>query len=148
MNNRMISSHWLQWCLHVCVLLTFLLSPLQSIAAQPPPPAPPMSAQPAMPDPSADPSASSGQGSGQAGLYRTTVTPRTPADWRRLEKLGAVVLEERTADWQENANQGIDKSAASWKSAVILADDDQLQTLARLRFQPRHSDELGSLLRA
>jgi len=84
------------------------------------------------------------------GLYRITVTLRTPADWNRLEQLGVVVLERtargRTADGQENADRKGVKSAASRTSAVILADADQLEALARLRFEPRGTDELGALV--
>ena len=46
----------------------------------------------------------------------------------RLEALGAVVLE------------------ASEDSALVLADADQLEALARLRFEPRATDALGGLV--
>ena len=77
-----------------------------------------------------------------SGLYRTRVAVRQPADWARLEKLGVVVLE-RTADQQKNADDEIAKSVSFRKSAVILADADQLETLACLRFEPRGTDERG-----
>ncbi|MFQ5813679.1 MAG: hypothetical protein ACE5I2_10910, partial [Anaerolineae bacterium] len=139
MNSRSFSALWLQRLLHAAVLLSLLFSPLQSIAAHVPPPAPPAPVKPGTPE--------------STGLYRTTVTVRTPADWARLERLGVVVLEEitaqgRTADWQETADQGIDQSAASRQSAVILAGEDQLEALARLRFEPRSTDELGALVMA
>ncbi len=81
-----------------------------------------------------------------SGLYRTQVTVRTPADWARLEKLGVVVL--RTADQQKDADNESAQSASFWQSAVILADADQLETLARLRFEPQGTDELGMLVTA
>jgi hypothetical protein len=54
-----------------------------------------------------------------SGLYRTTVTVDNPARRARLETLGVAVLSE---------GAGV---------ATILADADQLETLARLRFAPR-----------
>lgn len=63
-------------------------------------------------------------------VYRTRITVDSPARWARLEKLDVVVL------------------AKQEDSALVLADDQQLETLARLRFQPQASDELNSLLRA
>jgi hypothetical protein len=64
------------------------------------------------------------------GLYRTRVAVRQPADWARLERLGVTVLEQGE-DW-----------------ALVLADEDQLETLARLRFEPQGTDELGMLVAA
>ena len=55
---------------------------------------------------------------------------RTPADWARLERLGVTVLDKGDA----------------W--ALVLADEDQLETLARLRFEPQSTDELGMLVTA
>lgn len=82
----------------------------------------------------------------QGVLFRTRVTVRTPADWRRLEWLGVMVL--RTADQGESADSLSAQSAASRTSVVILANEDQLETLARLRFEPRGTDELGMLVTA
>jgi len=65
-----------------------------------------------------------------SGLYRTRITVRGPADWARLKNLGVVVLEQ----------------GDNW--ALVLADDDQLETLARLRFEPQSTDELGMLVAA
>jgi hypothetical protein len=65
-----------------------------------------------------------------SGLYRTRVAVRQPADWSRLERLGVTVLEQGE-DW-----------------ALVLADEDQLETLARLRFEPQGTDELGMLVTA
>ncbi|MBC8262552.1 MAG: hypothetical protein H8E47_00305 [Anaerolineales bacterium] len=64
------------------------------------------------------------------GLYRSRVALRQPADWARLEKLGVTVLEQGD-DW-----------------ALVLADEEQLEALARLRFQPQATDELGMLVTA
>lgn len=68
-------------------------------------------------------------------LFRTRVTVRTLADWARLEKLGVVVLE-TTANRQPPT------------TAVVLADEEQLEALARLRFEPQGTDELGMLVTA
>ena len=65
-----------------------------------------------------------------SGLYRTRVAVRQPADWARLEKLGVVVLQQ----------------GDGW--ALVLADEDQLEALARLRFEPQGTDELGALVAA
>ncbi len=61
-------------------------------------------------------------------LFRTTVTLSRPTDRARLDKLGIKVLSEGTG------------------TATVLVDDDQLATLARLRFEPRGSDEFSSLV--
>jgi len=50
---------------------------------------------------------------------------------------------ERAADQQKSVERGLDPSASFRQSAVILADADQLETLARLRFEPRGTDERG-----
>ncbi|CAG0975137.1 Protease 1 [Anaerolineae bacterium] len=63
-------------------------------------------------------------------LFRTTVTLRQPTERASLAKLGIVVLSE-TPD-----------------QAVVLVDADQLETLARLRFEPAASDEFGALVAA
>ena len=130
MNTNLSLKRWLQRCLHTVVLLSLLFSPLQSVSAYTPPPAPP---EPVEPDVLS------------TGLYRTTITLRSPADWTRLEKLGVVVLE-RTADQQNDADFIPARSASFRESAVILADGDQLEALARLRFEPRGTDELGALM--
>ena len=65
-----------------------------------------------------------------SGLYRTRVAVRQPADWSRLERLGVTVLEQGK-DW-----------------ALVLVCEDQLETLARLRFEPQGTDELGMLVTA
>ena len=64
----------------------------------------------------------------ESGLFRTHITVDAPARWQRLDALGVVILQR-----QED-------------SAVVLADDAQLEALARLRFQPRASDELGDVM--
>jgi hypothetical protein len=63
-------------------------------------------------------------------LFRATVTLRQPTDRARLDQLGVVVLSE-TVD-----------------QAIVLVDADQLETLARLRFEPTASDEVGALVTA
>jgi hypothetical protein len=81
-----------------------------------------------------------------SGLYRSRVAVHGPTDWARLEKLGVVV--ETTADGRPPT--AVDKPAAvggPW-SAVVLADDAHLEALARLRFEPRGTDELGGLVAA
>ena len=65
-----------------------------------------------------------------SGLYRTRVAVRQSADWARLERVGVTVLEQGE-DW-----------------ALVLVDEDQLETLARLRFEPQGTDELGMLVTA
>jgi hypothetical protein len=62
------------------------------------------------------------------GPFRTRVTFPNTTSRARLDQLGVVVLEEY-AD-----------------GALVLADADQLADLARLRFQPRASDNLGLLV--
>ncbi|WP_423226410.1 CARDB domain-containing protein [Candidatus Amarolinea aalborgensis] len=64
-----------------------------------------------------------------SGLYRTQVTLRNPNDRKRLDAEAIVVLSE-TPD-----------------AALVLADDQQLETLARLRLQPADTGEVGGLLR-
>ncbi|MFQ5813681.1 MAG: hypothetical protein ACE5I2_10920 [Anaerolineae bacterium] len=81
-------------------------------------------------------------------LFRTTVTLRTPADWTRLEELGVVVLEETATDQQKYTVDEVTQSVSFRSSVVILADDDQLEALARLRFEPRSTDELGARVMA
>ena len=68
------------------------------------------------------------------GLYRTTVILRQPRDDARLEKLGAVPL---TAI-----------PATRPTTAIVLVDGAALDDLARLRFEPQVTDELGDLLKA
>ena len=63
-------------------------------------------------------------------LYRTRVHLRNAHDRARLEQLDVVVLSEEKG------------------SALVLADDAQLEALARLRFEPTTSDDLVTLLNA
>jgi hypothetical protein len=63
-------------------------------------------------------------------IFRTRVTVRTAAQWRDLERLGVMSLEQ----------------GAEW--ALVLVDDEQLETLARLRFNPERTDGLEMLLAA
>ncbi len=54
-------------------------------------------------------------------LYRTTITLRRPGDLNRLEQLGITIL--------KTTNQG--------QTTTVLADEDQLETLARLGYRPQ-----------
>ena len=63
-------------------------------------------------------------------LFRTGLTVQDPAHWVRLTQLAVPILSQET------------------DHAVVLADYDQLQTLARLRYQPRNSVEFGLLVNA
>ncbi|HOT93195.1 MAG TPA: CARDB domain-containing protein [Anaerolineae bacterium] len=60
-------------------------------------------------------------------LFRTWVTLPNPTSRARLDTLGVVVLEETET------------------RALILADAEQLETLARLRFRPEATDDVGIL---
>ena len=62
--------------------------------------------------------------------FRTRVTFPDTTSRARLDVLGVVVLDEGP-DW-----------------ALVLADADQLESLARLRFEPRASDDLDMLVEA
>lgn len=142
----------LHYVLNSLVLLSFLVAPLQplaqsssqfshnqveavSIVEEQPAPEGVVSA-PEAPEPV-----------GPTPLFRTQIRIRNSSDWLRLEKLGVVVLE-RTTDAQEDADSDAAQSAFSRESAVVLADEDQLEALARLRFEPRTTDELGGLVMA
>jgi len=61
-------------------------------------------------------------------LFRTWVTLPNSTSRARLESLGVVVLQESGA------------------RALVLADAEQLEALARLRFKPEASDDLGMLM--
>jgi len=64
------------------------------------------------------------------GLFRTHIVIDSPARRQRLDKVGVTVLEE----------------GDGW--AVVLVDDEQLETLARLRYEPQASDEFTTLVEA
>ncbi len=63
-------------------------------------------------------------------LFRTHITLQRPTDQQRLSALDVAVLER------------------SDTSAVVLVDNEQLKTLARLRFQPRGTQALAPLVTA
>lgn len=63
-------------------------------------------------------------------LFRTQLTLQTPPQQTRLTQLGITILEQ-TAD-----------------QAVVLADYDQLETLARLRYQPHNTVAFETLITA
>jgi PKD repeat protein len=86
-----------------------------------------------------------------SGLYRTTLTLRNLADWARLEKMGVVVLStgaEEPGSREAQAITSAPLSPGSPAQVVVLADDAQLEALARLGFGPRSSDDLGALVSA
>jgi hypothetical protein len=64
------------------------------------------------------------------GIFRARLSLPNSASRARLDELGVTVLDEGD-DW-----------------AVVLAAGDQLETLARLRFQPQNVDDLGALVQA
>ena len=74
-------------------------------------------------------------------LFRTTVTLRQPTDRARLDQLGVVVLSQTSEVLKTS-----EVYAPAY--AVVLVDADQLETLARLRFEPTASDEVGALVTA
>lgn len=65
-----------------------------------------------------------------AQLFRATVKLSKPTDRARLDKLGIKVLNETST------------------TALVLVDDDQLATLARLRFEPDATNSLDTLISA
>jgi len=90
-----------------------------------------------------------GQPPAEAGLYRTTVTVDSPARRARLEGLGVVVLARHGGNGDTDTSPGMGASAASEAESVsVLADADQLESLARLGFQPRGSDDVDALVAA
>jgi subtilase family serine protease len=117
----MALSGWIHKLLSAVALFTLLLSPVQPLAD--------VGHRPVV-RAAAGRVANPSDKAPSSGLYRTQVAVRQPADWARLERLGVTVLE-RGDDW-----------------ALVLVDEDQLETLARLRFEPRSTDELGALVAA
>jgi hypothetical protein len=84
-----------------------------------------------------------------SGLYRTRISVRGPADWTRLEQLGVVVLEGARHGFPTDYTDSAGSFRASVPESVsVLADDDQLEALARLRFEPQSTDELSMLVAA
>lgn len=65
-----------------------------------------------------------------SGLFRARITIAYPADRARLDKLGAVVLSEVKG------------------AALVMADRDQLEALARLRYEPRDISDVALLTAA
>jgi len=63
-------------------------------------------------------------------LFRTHVTVQTTVQWRDLERLAVVTLD-KGDDW-----------------ALLLVDDEQLETLARLRYNPDATNALETLATA
>jgi PKD repeat protein len=63
-------------------------------------------------------------------LFRTQVTVKTSAQWRDLARLGVTILQQGD-DW-----------------ALLLVDDDQLESLAAWRFNPDRTADLGGLAAA
>lgn len=63
-------------------------------------------------------------------LFRVRITLASAHARQRLDGFGVTVLQERAG------------------SAIVLADADQLETLARLRYQPEAAEDLGPLVLA
>jgi hypothetical protein len=63
-----------------------------------------------------------------ASTFRVQVALRQPSDLARLQELGVTLLEQ----WETGA--------------TVLASEAQLEALARLRFEPQHTDRLATLL--
>jgi hypothetical protein len=83
---------------------------------------------PALPPTSVIAKGSTLQGTHQVGrLYRTLVTFRTLADRTRLNTLNITMVRDTA------------------KGALVVVDEAQLETLARLRFQPRTTEALDTL---
>jgi len=80
------------------------------------------------------------------GLFRTRIVVDSPARRVRLDELGIVVLEETADGGQPTAGES--GAVSGLWSAVVLADDEQLETLARLRYEPQASDEFVALVEA
>ena len=63
--------------------------------------------------------------------------------------LGERAEQERATDQQKNTDGRAAQSVPFRSSAaIILADADQLEALARLRFEPQGTDELDALVMA
>ena len=63
-----------------------------------------------------------------SNLFRTQVLVKTSAQWQRLAEMEVVVLEQDE------------------DTAIVLVDGEQLETLARLGFQPQHTNDLEPLV--
>lgn len=68
-------------------------------------------------------------------LYRTTITLRQPGDLIRVEKLGVTLLTKSGEQWTTDHEQ-----------TTILADEEQLASLARLGFKPEGTSALPALI--
>ncbi|MCW5850976.1 MAG: hypothetical protein KIT87_12955 [Anaerolineae bacterium] len=79
------------------------------------------------------------QANDDTGLYRTRVVLRTPTDRARLDTLGVVVL---------TTEDGGRKTDEKPTSALVLADEAALESLARLRYEPTDTVELALLVTA
>ncbi|MBX2998768.1 MAG: hypothetical protein KF893_09690 [Caldilineaceae bacterium] len=63
-------------------------------------------------------------------LFRTEITVTSPTQWARLDDLGVAILSRHEI------------------GATVLVDYEQLADLARLRYEPRNSEEFGALVTA
>ncbi|MCX7671698.1 MAG: hypothetical protein N2439_16715, partial [Anaerolineae bacterium] len=79
----------------------------------------------------------------ESRLYRTHITLRHPTDRARLEKLGVVVLQE---DAPTPARPLTGGGSEGGGQAIVLADADQLEALARLGFRPQATDDADALI--
>ncbi len=88
-----------------------------------------------------------------AGLFRTTVTVDNPSRRARLDALGVIVLSGGAAA-REQGSGGAEVSSpaplppSAPAQIVVLADAAQLEALARLRFEPRATDDADALVAA
>lgn len=77
-------------------------------------------------------------------LFRATVTVAGSRDLARLAALGVVILDEG----RTTKDEPLSSSIVGPSSIIVLADADQLEALARLRFEPQATDDLGLLVSA
>ncbi len=116
----MKASVWVPRFVRLLVVLSLFL-PRVAVAQQMPD---------VLPAPLGDVSGAPALPAGESRLYRTRVTLSGSRTRDRLEGLGVTILDELG------------------QYAIVLADDVQLEDLARLRFQPQTSDALELLIEA
>lgn len=137
MRVRILAHHLFSWLISISLVLTSV-APV-SAATIPP--------FPAAEEPDVRATAPQRPGPiGDLALYRTHIVIDSPTRRARLDELGVVVLEETADDGRQTASES--SAVGGPSSVVVLADDEQLETLARLRYEPRASDEFVSLVDA
>ena len=122
-NSRMRQKSVASVFIHIVLLISLLAQSALPAFAQAPPTSP--TAESMLPPPRAGSTLLAPKAEKSEMLYRTRIQVTSPARWQRLEALGVTILE-RGDEW-----------------ALVLADYEQLETLARLRFQPEETDELS-----